>query len=936
MNDAFTSLSAGIWSPLLTCRLDLEKRHQACRDLVNFVVLEHGGISRRPGLELCADLTNSTHRLIPFEASLVDAFVLCISLGTVEIFNNDGEHVASLDSPWGNSLDLIQYQQINDRLFLAHPDNPVVIISRNVDSWSIEQLKYSSYPWMNTSIRDTELSFELNGGKYFLNFNPKEKDSNGSVGDTIRLTTQIPTQTGYFATSAIFAGAVNIPLVSASTNVNEWARCYIATGGYYEWWTCMKTFTGSKNFAPGKTKLSDYPEYFEKGAYACTPMPCKGTWKFQCQGTWYGEYVVERKYSGGAWEKIGSSFSASGSPSNIGLTGDESDEECWVRLRVYQTTPTYWPDTGNKLVVDSYRKDCLFRLGSTEEVNYVESASTSVNYTRTWWQAYFKSGSSYMASGFKINGVPYPKITAIAVADAFTSTNGWMKLYPSNMPSTIKTTDSVEFGISVEQKEISLAGDINNMWLYAPSGADITASSLRGGYVEVHASISGASWLIGKWTLNTSNQTIHLDASNDINYHIYINGASSISRVTRYAGKGVFTARLFDIIVKSNSGGSWENVSTIPENVPASGTSQNWSWQAFRSAYGYPSSVAFHQNRIYLAGVKTKPQTIWASRTDSYTDFTIGSNADDGLMLTILSQSQDKIQWMNPESGLMVGTQSAEWLIDGDGEKAISPTGVKIKRQSSVGSAAFQPIIASNSSIYVSQSATRLQELAYSYERDGFSSTDLSILAEHVCKKGIKNVAYQRMMTPVIWCVLKDGSLAGCTYNRQQQVISWHRHEFGTREEPWKVETAAVIHDAVRNEPSGYDQLFLVVNTGTDRKLARLRFEPSVARYDDTGIPFTARCEMMPMDIIAADGNTLGKNKDAATALIRIHEGTELYAGIAKNNLTKINWSTLRDGWVSHTLTASSQKEPSFTMEHSKSEPLTILCINITWQPQQR
>ena len=37
----------------------------------------------------------------------------------------------------------------------------------------------------------------------------------------------------------------------------------------------------------------------------------------------------------------------------------------------------------------------------------------------------------------------------------------------------------------------------------------------------------------------------------------------------------------------------------------------------------------------------------------------------------------------------------------------------------------------------------------------------------------------QRDHDPVIWNGLADGSLAGVTYNRDRNVIAWHRHYLG-------------------------------------------------------------------------------------------------------------------------------------------------------------
>jgi hypothetical protein len=40
-------------------------------------------------------------------------------------------------------------------------------------------------------------------------------------------------------------------------------------------------------------------------------------------------------------------------------------------------------------------------------------------------------------------------------------------------------------------------------------------------------------------------------------------------------------------------------------------------------------------------------------------------------------------------------------------------------------------------------------------------------------------MSYQQEPNQIIWCVRQDGQLVGLTYQREQQVVAWHRHIFG-------------------------------------------------------------------------------------------------------------------------------------------------------------
>jgi hypothetical protein len=55
----------------------------------------------------------------------------------------------------------------------------------------------------------------------------------------------------------------------------------------------------------------------------------------------------------------------------------------------------------------------------------------------------------------------------------------------------------------------------------------------------------------------------------------------------------------------------------------------------------------------------------------------------------------------------------------------------------------------------------------------------MTILAEHISESGIKSMSYQQEPNQLIWCVREDGRLVCLTYQREQQVVAWHKHIFG-------------------------------------------------------------------------------------------------------------------------------------------------------------
>jgi len=78
-----TNFTAGELSPALFGRVDIAKYNNGAETLENFMVMPHGGISRRPGTRFVKEVKSSAAktRLIPFEFSTTQAY--CIELGNL-------------------------------------------------------------------------------------------------------------------------------------------------------------------------------------------------------------------------------------------------------------------------------------------------------------------------------------------------------------------------------------------------------------------------------------------------------------------------------------------------------------------------------------------------------------------------------------------------------------------------------------------------------------------------------------------------------------------------------------------------------------------------------------------------------------------------------------------------------------------------------------
>jgi len=205
---------------------------------------------------------------------------------------------------------------------------------------------------------------------------------------------------------------------------------------------------------------------------------------------------------------------------------------------------------------------------------------------------------------------------------------------------------------------------------------------------------------------------------------------------------------------------------------------------SFSGTTGYPSCVTFFEQRLVFAATLSQPQTLFFSKSGDYENMDDNYHGtvadDDAIIYTIASNQVNAIRFMTATRTLIIGTAGGEFAVSGGGtDIAITPTNILIKKQSNNGAANVDALAVGNATLFLQRAKRKLRELAYNFDVDGYIAPDLTILAEHISESGFKQLSYQQEPNQIIWCVRNDGQLVGLTYQREQQVVAWHRHIFG-------------------------------------------------------------------------------------------------------------------------------------------------------------
>ena len=248
-------------------------------------------------------------------------------------------------------------------------------------------------------------------------------------------------------------------------------------------------------------------------------------------------------------------------------------------------------------------------------------------------------------------------------------------------------------------------------------------------------------------------------------------------------------------------------------NKPASWTGNSW-----------PRCGTFHQGRLWLGGVPTFPQTFWASKSNDYENFTVGSLANDALVFT-LSRKGD-LRWMISTKNLLLGTNLGEHIVTAEGG-VITPSDIEVTQQSAYGSTRLQALQVGDQVFYVSPDRTKVRAMQYEWTADNWLSNDITFFSNHITRRGITTFAWAQNPDNQLMCTLEDGTFAALTYERGENIFGWHRHDMGN-------EVRCVATGPVRGE----DVIMMLVNRNPDELYFEI-MRKAPANYMDSWVQRT-------------------------------------------------------------------------------------------------
>jgi hypothetical protein len=728
-----TNFTGGELSPRLDGRNDLAKYSSGCKTLQNMVVYPHGSAARRPGTTFVAEVKTSSAftRLVPFEFSTTQTYILEFGNEYIRFYKDSGSILESNLSITGitkanpgvvtgsfstSSYPVVESTAVYTSAGSAVTTAPITMPSNIITGdLLIMVVKLGATNTATTPTGWTLLSSRSSTGDSYIYY----KVSNGSEGSTVNLTPSASSHVS--AITYRISNYEGTPEAAfASTNVNDPPSLTTSWSSTKNLFIAACTTRQSNNaFTAAPTNYSNLKTIGD---------PSSGTTTHVRLATATREVNSDTENPG--------AFTTTGTLDN--------PQSATIAIKGSTTSI----NNGDTIVISG--------VGGMTQVN--GKRFTVANKTLTTFELKDIDGNNVNTSSYT----------------TYTSGGVFNRVYTLATPYKTADLPDLKFAQSADVMYIchpdyavhKLSRTGHTSWYL--DVVDFTAGPLLDHNIETTTLTASAT--TGSGITITASDIVGIN--NDTGFQ-----STDVGRLIHLGtGKG-----LAKIITVSST---LIVVADVIETLSTTSATTDWALGAWSTTTGYPSCVSFFEQRLVFAGTTENPQTLYFSKSGDYENFDENYHGtvadDDAITYTIASNQVNAIRFLSATRTLIVGTVGGEFSVSGGGtDDPVTPTNILIKKQSNHGCANIDAIPVGNVTLFLQRAKRKIRELAYNFDVDGYVAPDMTILAEHISETGINSMSYQQEPNQIIWCVRGDGRLVGLTYQREQQVVAWHKHIFG-------------------------------------------------------------------------------------------------------------------------------------------------------------
>lgn len=242
-------------------------------------------------------------------------------------------------------------------------------------------------------------------------------------------------------------------------------------------------------------------------------------------------------------------------------------------------------------------------------------------------------------------------------------------------------------------------------------------------------------------------------------------GNPGVGRITQYVSTTQVKIEIYE---------AWDN--GTGNNVPAGDAI--FEEPVWNATHGWPRSVTFFEGRMYFGGSKSRPQTLWGSKSNDFFCFDIGTGLDDeAIDVTLDTDQVNAINNVFAGRHLQIFTSGGEFYLP---DSPITPTASSVKRQTLFGSSFIQPRSIDGATFFVDRTGKAIREYIFTYTEEAYTSNTVSLLASSLLNAPVDMDVLRG--TPdddsnYLYVINGDGTCAVFNSLRAQEVGGWTKWE---------------------------------------------------------------------------------------------------------------------------------------------------------------
>ena len=821
-----TDFSGGLVTDHILGRVDIERLQKSAKPFTNFFPTLQGPALYRDGFRHVGSADDTETFAIAMSLSDGRSYRVVVSHLKITIYNSDGLQLTQLDAPYkASELDEIRWSSETDILYLCHGRHAPRTLTVDVqyqtsvllpsdyltvqggvdglesidgftlladaiyelgdDSWSLNEVDFTSHPYLTTDLSGNVLSLS-NRQEY------------------IRLESSFATDFDWIVNST--------PSGDGTTAQTDWYVEYYVNNQ----WALGKVVNSTTDpDIPDPTGSVVYVDPVDSVVNiedeACRLTVADRTDVRVATDSTYDYYKFESVKEDSVTVR---STSLVFSPNQINSYLRAGGE----RLSLDTVTPlddrTRWYKIKEHLGTSDYPVEFIRGAGANDSIEY-------------------RSGSvyrSYADDSFKVYSIGDGEANTTTQTTAIV-TSGGSRDFAFNY--TFKTTFSADADTTIGNLSTQKQFDVIDCY----HSSDVAPNNIPE-IVENSVAYSGGATPDGN-LITPSGIISVFDVVTDpegIASHEGTLTASKTLFTTSDLGRFIFAKLGVEYVTMkvtaiTNANQVTVNIlSSIPKNRLTGKIENNGVFRSFRLGAwyenNYPESVAFFEQRRVYAGSYDSPNYVWMSKNEDDTDFRTAEDDGDVLDTTgisyPLSNVNATIRWLAPAKALTIGTDNGIYkLTANEYTAAISPKNIRIELEDPEG-AKTPPTFVGSAVFFADLSGARLLEFVYDVNVQATNTNDITKLVYPIfLNDPIIRIEYAHTPQPRIWCLTVSGDVYCLTHHKKEDFYAWSKLEVAG-----EVKDICVLRKGYLD--AGEDQLWITVKNG-----ARYDYEVMAPYYRD-------------------------------------------------------------------------------------------------------